>query len=182
MTAETGGEKPVTLQLQTQPADAQVLWGDRVLGRTPLASPELPPGHHQLTIKKDGFAPRTLRVHRTKNGIVNIGPLPLARLDSLITIWRVGSPHDGDTPPARIPSDLEGLIAASGFRVRTRSFAATAFLGEFVKALQEDGGAGLPDVVAGNNFGPFQELQQTRPYQELHAGRIGLDWSGCPEC
>jgi len=167
MTTETTGEKAATLLLQTEPADARVLLGDRVLGSTPLVSRELPPGLHQLTIKKDGFAPRTLRVYRTKNGTVNLGTIPLARQDTLITIWRVGSPHDGDTPPARIPSDLVALIAASGFRVRTQSFAATAFPGEFVKALQKDGGAGLPDVVAGNNFLPFQELQRTRPFEEL---------------
>ena len=161
-TAQTGGQEFPPLLLETQPAGAQVLLDDRVLGSTPLISWELPPGLHQLTLKKDGFAPLTLRVYRTVNGTVNLGTISLARQDTLITVWRVGSFHDGGTPPARIPGELEALIAASGFRVRTRSFAATAFPGEFSKALQEDDGDGIPDVVAGKNFGPFPELQPNR--------------------
>jgi hypothetical protein len=164
MTAQTGGENAPTLLLQTQPADAQVLLDDRSLGSTPLVSWELPLGLHRLTLEKDRFACLTLRVYRTKDGTVNLGTIALARRDTLINVWRVGSPHDGGRPPARIPGELEALIAANGFRIRTRCFASTAFPGEFAKALDAGGGDGIPDVVAGNNCCPFQELHPNGAY------------------
>jgi hypothetical protein len=164
MTAQTGGGNSPTLLLQTQPAGAQVLLDDRALGSTPLVSCELPPGLHRLTLEKDGFAPLTLRVYRTNDGIVNLGTIALARRDTVITVWRVGSPQDGARPPARVPGELVALIAANGFRIRTRSFTATAFPGEFARALEEGGGDGIPDVVAGNNFCPFQELHPNGAY------------------
>jgi hypothetical protein len=44
--------------VQTEPADAQVVPDDRVLGRSPLVSSEIPRGLHQLPLTKEAFAPR----------------------------------------------------------------------------------------------------------------------------
>src|SRR5262245_18703774 len=161
-TVQTGGENAPTLRVHTEPADARVLLHDRVLGSPPLVSSELPPGLHQVTVEKDGFAPLTLRLYLPKNGTVNLWRIPLARQDSLLTVWRVGSPHDGGTPAARIPGELEALITASGFRVRTLSFAAAAFPDEFARARQE-GGHAIPDVVTGTNYLPLQGVVDSGP-------------------
>jgi hypothetical protein len=158
--AESGGGKTATLRLQTSPTQAQLLLDDEALGSTPLVGRELPQSLHRLTIKKDGFVPLDLQVFLPRNETMDLGTIPLAERDTQITLWRVGSPHDGGTPPARIPHELEDLIQACGFRVRIRSFSATAFAGEFARARNDNGGTSLPDVVAGNNFLPFQPLAE----------------------
>lgn len=84
-----------------------------------------------------------------------------AEQDALVTIWRVGSPHDGETPAAQIPGDLEALIAACGIRAQVRSFAADQFGDEFVAAMQA-GSAALPAILTGNNYLPFEDLFQRR--------------------
>jgi hypothetical protein len=172
MMAPMGDEKAPTLRVSTQPADAQVLLDDRVLGSTPLVSWELPPGLHQLTLKKEGFAPRTLRVCLMQNLTVNLAMIPLARQDTLITIWRVGCPHDGGTPPARIPDELEALITATGFRVRILSLAATAFPREFARVLQEGDRRDIPDIVTGNNWLPFESTGE--PLEVCEGGALTM--------
>jgi hypothetical protein len=76
------------------------------------------------------------------NGAVNLGTVALARQDTLITNWRVGSLLDSAKPLAKIPSALEALIARERFCVQIRSFAAAAFSGAFVQVLQENDRSG----------------------------------------
>ena len=41
-----------------------------------------------------------------------------------IVLWRVGSPHRGDTPPELVPEYLEDLANKQGYAVTVRSFEA----------------------------------------------------------
>src|SRR5262249_24269426 len=116
--------------------------------------------------------PRTLRVHRPKGSVVDLGTIPLAGQDTLITIWRVGCPHQRNTPPAEIPTDLEALITAARVRVEIRSFSAAEVPGAFARAREVADRAGLPDIVTGINYGPFGEVLQWHPPTEPRLARM----------
>jgi PEGA domain-containing protein len=153
-----GGDETAALRLRTQPSGAEVRLGDRTLGKTPLACQDLRPGLCTLTATKDGFVPLAIQVYLTPQTTVNLGTVPLAKKDSLITIWRVGSPHDGNVPQAMLPADLDAFIKGRGFRTRIQSFSNKEFAVAFRKVFAEVGGANVPDVIAGDNFLPFQDL------------------------
>jgi hypothetical protein len=154
---DTAG-KAAALRLRTEPPGAEVFLGDADLGKTPLTSRDLKPGLCALTLKKDGFVPLALQVLLPDKGTVDLGTLPLARKGALITVWRVGSPHDRGVPRAQIPPALERLIAEIGFKVTVHGLSAEDFGTEFREAFGAPGGTNLPDVIAGNNYGPFQAL------------------------
>jgi hypothetical protein len=162
---DTAG-KTAALRLQTEPPGAEVFLGDTALGKTPLTSRDLKPGLCSLTVKKDGFVPLTLQLFLPDKGAVDLGELPLAKKGARITIWRVGSPHRQDVPPAQVPADLERLITDLGFKVTVCTLSAKGFGKEFRQAFGAAGGANLPDVIAGNNYLPFETLlaeQTIRP-------------------
>jgi hypothetical protein len=152
---DTAG-KAAALRLQTEPPGAQVFLGDADLGKTPLTSRDLKPGLCALTLQKDGFVPLALQLLLPDKGTVDLGTLPLTRKGALITVWRVGSPTTGACPPAQIPPDLERLIAELGFKVTVHGLPAEDFGTEFREAFGAPGGTNLPDVIAGNNYLPFE--------------------------
>jgi hypothetical protein len=67
-----------------------------------------------------------------------------------IRIWKVGSPHTGDTPPTEIPSALMREASTRGFRLSVDSFPAKGFAARFAAAVK-DGSA--PDLLVFDNFG-----------------------------
>jgi hypothetical protein len=156
------GGKTAALRLQSQPTGAEVFLDGRTRGKTPLDLRGLTPGLRALTLKKDGFVPLALQVYLPDKARLHLGTLPLARQGSVITFWRVGSPFNAAVPPAAIPKDLEALVKSLGFRVKVLSFPARTFPAEFRKAFQEAGGVHLPDVIAGDNHGPFGILLADR--------------------
>lgn len=146
------------VRIQTQPPQAQVSVDGRTLGQTPLASGDLKPGFYQLTVTKDGFVPLTVSAFVRPGQTVDIGVIPLAKTPASIGIWRVGSPHDNDTPPSVVPPHLGMLAKKLGIELKVRSLNAQAFPEEFRKALQQPDRRALPDVLGGNNYLPFEAL------------------------
>src|SRR5262245_59276832 len=108
-------KKPAEIRLQTQPEGAEVRLGGRAVGKTPVVLKEVKPGPHTLTLSKDGFLPVTLRIEVI--GGADLGAVPLAKKDALITVWRVGSRRMA-APAAEAPARLESLVKAAGFRLR----------------------------------------------------------------
>jgi hypothetical protein len=156
---DTAG-KTAAVRLQTDPTGAEVFLDDAPLGKTPLTSRDLKPGLCSLTVKKDGFVPVALQMVLPGKRTIDLGTLPLAKKGALITVWRVGSPHGRNVPPAELPADLERLITDLGFKVKVRGLTAEDFGTKFLQAFREAGGEKLPDVIAGNNYLPFEGLQR----------------------
>src|SRR5262245_34660139 len=151
-------KKPAEIRLQTQPEGAEVRLGDRAAGKTPVVLKGVKPGPHTLTLSKDGFLPVTLRIEVT--GGANLGTVHLAKKDARITVWRVApstDPRFPAVPAAEAPARLESLVKAAGFRLRVAAYSAEDFPKAFRKAASEQGGAGLPDVVAVIDYGPIRE-------------------------
>ena len=152
--------KTATLRLQTDPPGADVLLDDAALGKTPLTSRDLKPGLCSLTVKKDGFVPVALQLLLPSKRTIDLGTLPLAKKEALITVWRIGPPRGRDVPPGGLPADLERLITDLGFKVKVLELTAEDFGTKFLQEFREAGGAKLPDVIAGNNSLPFEALQR----------------------
>ena len=75
---------------------------------------------------------------------------PQAQTATTIRIWKVGSPHSGDTPRTELPSALAREAASRGWRLSIEAFSAEELAGRFFAALR-DGSA--PDLLVVDNFG-----------------------------
>jgi hypothetical protein len=73
-----------------------------------------------------------------------------ASADDTVRVWRVGSPHRGDTPSATMPPGLEKDWAALGFHVAVETFRASGFAARFSEAVRANA---APDVLVFDNFG-----------------------------
>lgn len=80
---------------------------------------------------------------------------PRAQTDTTITIWKVGSPHTGDTPHIEMPSALAREAGKRGWRLSIDAFPAQGFADRFLAAVR-DGSA--PDLVVFDNFGIMQGI------------------------
>ena len=67
-----------------------------------------------------------------------------------IRIWKIGSPHRGDTPTASPPAALKREAAALGFDVTVEAFPAMGFADIFHDAVARNA---APDVLSFDNFG-----------------------------
>jgi beta-lactamase regulating signal transducer with metallopeptidase domain len=76
--------------------------------------------------------------------------LTTPEVDSTLTVWRVGSPHAGDTPPASVPSDLEIAAKNLGYSFQVRSFPAQGFHVTFSEAVAANS---APDILVIDNHG-----------------------------
>jgi hypothetical protein len=150
--ATEGGD--ATLRLQSEPSGADVIRDGRFLGKTPLDRRNLKSGLYALSVEKEGFAPLKLQVYLPEKGTLDLGNLPLAKKDSVITLWRVGA-----APGGAGATDLDAFITASGFRLQVVSMAPKEFADNFRAAFKEAGKKNLPDIIAGNNNLPFRDLQ-----------------------
>ncbi|NCF13028.1 MAG: hypothetical protein GWP68_06590 [Verrucomicrobiaceae bacterium] len=65
-----------------------------------------------------------------------------------IVLWRVGSPHRGDTPPELVPGYLEALAKKQGHAVTVRSFEAKNFHKVFWAAVEKHA---EPDLLEADN-------------------------------
>jgi len=73
-----------------------------------------------------------------------------ARAGDTIRIWKVGSPHTGDTPDQTMPPVLSREAAKRGFRLSIESFPAPGFAARFAEAVATNA---APDVIVFDNFG-----------------------------
>ena len=75
---------------------------------------------------------------------------PQAEKGATIRIWKVGSPHTGDTPDSKVPASLARDVASRGWRLSIDAFPPQGFADRFFAAVR-DGTA--PDVLVFDNFG-----------------------------
>ena len=74
----------------------------------------------------------------------------LSESKETIVLWRVGSPHRGDTPPELVPGYLEALAKKQGHAVTVRSFEAKNFHKVFWAAAEKNA---EPDILHIDNGG-----------------------------
>jgi hypothetical protein len=75
---------------------------------------------------------------------------PQAQTATTIRIWKVGSPHSGDTPHTELPPALAREAGSRGWRLSIEAFPAQGFAARFFAAVR-DGSA--PDLLVFDNFG-----------------------------
>jgi hypothetical protein len=90
---------------------------------------------------------------------------PQAQTATTIRIWKVGSPHSGDTPHTELPPALAREAGSRGWRLSIEAFPAQGFAGRFfaaVRACQEitdrqpDLGGAIRTRLAEPPFVPFR--------------------------
>jgi hypothetical protein len=67
-----------------------------------------------------------------------------------ITVWKVGSPHTGDTPDTTAPFDLEVSAEKIGRKLKIEAFPAKGFAETFFEAFKK---GQQPDILVINNYG-----------------------------
>lgn len=72
-----------------------------------------------------------------------------------ILVWKVGSPHDGDTPSSILPLGLRREADARGMQIGVEVFAAKGFAAKFAEAVAR---GGAPDVILFNNLGVMEGI------------------------
>lgn len=75
---------------------------------------------------------------------------PQAQTATTIRVWKVGSPHTGNTPHTRIPPTLAREIRSRGWRLTVTAFPAEGFARRFFAARRE---GSAPDLLVFDNFG-----------------------------
>jgi hypothetical protein len=75
---------------------------------------------------------------------------PQAQTETTIRVWRVGSPHTGETPPTDLPAALAREARSRGWRLTVDAFPAQGFAARFMAAARS---GSAPDVLAFDNFG-----------------------------
>jgi hypothetical protein len=67
-----------------------------------------------------------------------------------IRVWKIGSPHTGETPATTIPAGLTAEALARGFDLTIETFPAKGFAATFAQAVT---GNAAPDVLVFDNMG-----------------------------
>ena len=80
---------------------------------------------------------------------------PQAQTGTTIRIWKVGSPHTGDTPDTEMPPALAREAGSRGWRLSIDAFPAQAFADRFFAA---DRNGSVPDVLVFDNFGTIDGI------------------------
>ena len=80
---------------------------------------------------------------------------PAAQTGTTIKIWKVGSPHTGDTPSTEMPPALAREAGKRGWRLSIDAFPAQGFADRFLAAAA-DGSA--PDLLVFDNFGVMEGI------------------------
>ena len=76
-----------------------------------------------------------------------------------IEVWKVGSPHRGDTPDPTLPPDLQMDARKLGFELAVRGFPAQGFAAEFFRAFEKNI---EPDILVINNYGILEGITTDR--------------------
>jgi hypothetical protein len=88
-----------------------------------------------------------------------------------IVLWRVGSPHDGDTPPELVPKRLEDLIWEQGYAVTVRSFAAKDFHKVLWRAAEKNE---EPDILYSSDWGIMGRPHDSYTMKTNHGNFTGI--------
>ena len=80
---------------------------------------------------------------------------PQAQTGTTIRIWKVGSPHTGDTPDTEMPPALAREAGSRGWRLSIDAFPAQAFADRFLAAGRSES---APDVLVFDNFGTMDGI------------------------
>src|SRR5688572_23412722 len=80
---------------------------------------------------------------------------PATQTGTTIKIWKVGSPHTGDTPHTEMPPALAREAGKRGWRLSIEAFPAQGFADRFLAAV---GDGSAPDLVVFDNFGIMQGI------------------------
>jgi hypothetical protein len=152
-------DNQASIKIDSQPAGTEVVLGKINLGKTPLSWNATHFGLQPLVLKKDGYATLNLQVYLEKGAPLDLGQVPLAKSGSVLTIWRVGSPHNAGVPAAEIPKDLDVYIKNLGFETKVTALSAKDFPPDFRAAARK---GDLPDIICGNNYSPFQDVMEDK--------------------
>ncbi len=87
---------------------------------------------------------------------VAVGIASQARTADTIQVWRIGSPHNGDTPRAWVPSGLQQVSSKLGFRISVEVFPARGFAQTFLDAVRRNA---APDILVFDNYGVMQGIK-----------------------
>ena len=72
-----------------------------------------------------------------------------------IRVWKVGSPHEGDTPDATVPFDLQQKSERTGYELSVEGFPAKGFAAKFFDAFKKNE---EPDILVIDNFGIIEGI------------------------
>ena len=87
---------------------------------------------------------------------VAVGIASQPKTADTIQVWRIGSPHKGDTPGAWMPSGLQLASSKLGFRMSVEVFPAAGFAQTFLDAVRRNA---APDILVFDNFGVMQGIK-----------------------
>jgi len=98
-----------TLRVSSTPPGASVYLQDRLIGRTPLESSDVPAGRHNLRLERDKYKPVTIQATIRGNDITSLdidlepkpGYLDVKSLPTGAAVY-VGDRYIGDTPVGRV--------------------------------------------------------------------------------
>lgn len=76
-----------------------------------------------------------------------------------LEVWKVGSPHQGDTPDPTLPPDLQADARKLGFELAARGFPAQGFAAEFFRAFEKNI---EPDILVIDNYGILEGITTDR--------------------
>jgi hypothetical protein len=92
---------------------------------------------------------------------VILSAAPYTAPGDTIQIWKIGSPHRGDTPDTKLPRAFRQDAAAHGIRLQVRAFPAQGFAATFAAALKRET---PPDVLVFDNFGIIRGIRTELGY------------------
>jgi hypothetical protein len=82
-------------------------------------------------------------------------PFVAHRRSDNVLIWKVGSPHRGDTPAAVVPDDLQKAAQELGLQIEIQTFPAKGFARKFADATKRKS---QPDILAFDNYGVLEGI------------------------
>jgi TIR domain len=82
-------------------------------------------------------------------------PFGVHRRSDNVLIWKVGSPHRGDTPGATVPDDLQKAAQELGLQIEIATFPAKGFAQKFADATKRKA---EPDILAFDNYGVLEGI------------------------
>ncbi len=78
----------------------------------------------------------------------NNNPPAAQAAPNVITVWKVGSPWNGDVPDTAVPPSLDLAARHLGYVIKIQSFPSRSFASAFFRAFEADR---PPDVLAFDN-------------------------------
>jgi hypothetical protein len=78
-----------------------------------------------------------------------------SRVEETLRVWKVGSPHEGDTPDTTLPFTLNEETKKLGVSLNIEGFPAQGFATRFFEALRQNA---PPDVLVIDNYGIIEGI------------------------